>query len=149
MNVILLEKVQNLGKLGDRVAVRSGYARNFLLPQRKAVIATPDNLAAFEKRRAELEKAEAESLGAAQARAETLNGKTLTIAANAGTEGKLFGSVGTVDIAEAAGRDGLSLKRHEVRLPSGPLRNIGSYEIELHLHTDVNTQITVVVVAEE
>lgn len=149
MNVILLEKVQNLGKLGDRVAVRSGYARNFLLPQRKAVIATPDNLAAFEKRRAELEKAEAESLGAAQARAETLNGKTLTIAANAGTEGKLFGSVGTVDIAEAAGRDGLSLKRHEVRLPSGPLRNIGSYEIELHLHTDVNTQITVVVIAEE
>ncbi len=149
MNVILLEKVQNLGKLGDRVAVRSGYARNFLLPQRKAVIATPDNLAAFEKRRAELEKAEAETLGAAQARAETLSGKTLTIAAKAGTEGKLFGSVGTVDIAEAAGLAGLTLKRHEVRLPSGPLRNIGSYEIELHLHADVNTQITVVVVAEE
>ncbi len=148
MNVILLEKVQNLGKLGDRVAVRSGYARNFLLPQRKAVIATPDNMAAFEKRRAELEKAEAETLGAAQARAETVNGKTLTIAAKAGTEGKLFGSVGTVDIAEAAERDGLSLKRHEVRLPSGPLRNIGSYEIELHLHADVNARITVVVVAE-
>jgi len=148
MNVILLEKVQNLGKLGDRVAVRSGYARNFLLPQRKAVIATPDNMAAFEKRRAELEKAEAETLGAAQARAETLNGKTLTIAAKAGTEGKLFGSVGTVDIAEAAERDGLTLKRHEVRLPSGPLRNIGSYEIELHLHADVNARITVVVVAE-
>lgn len=148
MDVILLEKVQNLGKLGDRVAVRSGYARNFLLPQRKAVVATADNLAAFEQRRAELEKAEAETLAAAQVRAETLNGKTLTIAAKAGTEGKLFGSVGTVDIADAATQEGLSLKRHEVRLPDGPLRNVGSYEVELHLHTDVNAQITVNIVAE-
>ncbi len=149
MDVILLEKVQNLGKLGDRVAVRSGYARNFLLPQRKAVSATRDNLAAFEARRAELEKAEAETLAAAQVRAETLNGKTLTIAAKAGTEGKLFGSVGTVDIADAATQEGLSLKRHEVRLPSGPLRNIGSYEVELHLHADVNAQITINIVADE
>src|SRR3569832_1825416 len=126
MDVILLEKVQNLGKLGDRVAVRSGYARNYLLPQRKAVSATPANLAAFEQRRAELEQAEADTLTAAQTRAAELNGKSVTIAAKAGTEGKLFGSVGTIDIAEAASRDGLDLKRHEVRLPSGPFRNIGS-----------------------
>lgn len=149
MDVILLEKVQNLGKLGDRVAVRSGYARNYLLPQRKAVSATPANLAAFEQRRAELEKAESDALAAAQSRAEKLNGKTVTVAAKAGTEGKLFGSVGTLDIAEAAGREGLDLKRHEVRLPSGPFRNIGSYEVELHLHADVEARITVNVIAEE
>src|SRR3569832_2213902 len=119
MDVILLEKVQNLGKLGDRVAVRSGYARNYLLPQRKAVSATPANLAAFEQRRAELAPAAAAPLTAAQTRAAELNGKSVTIAAKAGTEGKLFGSVGTIDIAEAASRDGLDLKRHEVRLPSG------------------------------
>lgn len=149
MDVILLEKVQNLGKLGDRVAVRSGYARNYLLPQRKAVPATPANLAAFEQRRAELEKAESDALTAAQSRAESLNGKTLTVAAKAGTEGKLFGSVGTLDIAEAAAREGLDLKRHEVRLPSGPFRNIGSYEVELQLHADVEARITVNIVAEE
>lgn len=149
MDVILLEKVQNLGKLGDRVAVRSGYARNYLLPQRKAVPATPTNLAAFEQRRAELEKAESDSLAASQARAAELNGKAITIAAKAGTEGKLFGSVGTLDIAEAASRDGLDVKRHEIRLPSGPFRNIGSYEVELQLHADVEARITINVVAEE
>src|SRR3569832_2911830 len=127
MDVILLEKVQNLGKLGDRVAVRSGYARNYLLPQRKAVSAPPANLAAFEQRRAELEKAAADPLTAAQTRAAELNGKRVTIAAKAGTEGKLFGSVGTIAIAEAASRAGLALKRHEVRLPGGPFRYIGSY----------------------
>src|SRR3569832_661471 len=132
MDGIMLEKVQNLGKLGDRVAVRRGYARNYLLPQRKAVSATPANLAAFEQRRAELEKAEAATLTAAQTRAAELNGKSVTLAAKAGTEGKLFGSVGTLDIAAAASRDGLALKRHEVRLPSGPFRNIGSYVVELH-----------------
>ena len=149
MDVILLEKVQNLGKLGDRVAVRSGYARNYLLPQRKAVPATPTNLAAFEQRRAELEKVESDSLAASQARAAELNGKAITIAAKAGTEGKLFGSVGTLDIAEAASRDGLDVKRHEIRLPSGPFRNIGSYEVELQLHADVEARITINVVAEE
>lgn len=149
MDVILLEKVQNLGKLGDRVAVRSGYARNYLLPQRKAVPATPTNLAAFEQRRAELEKAESDSLAASQARAAELNGKAITIAAKAGTEGKLFGSVGTLDIAEVASRDGLDVKRHEIRLPSGPFRNIGSYEVELQLHADVEARITINVVAEE
>src|SRR3569832_2247173 len=120
MDVILIEKVQNLGKLGDRVAVRSGYARNYLLPQRKAVSAPPANLAAFAQRRAELEQAEADTLTAAQTRAAELNGKSVTSAAKAGTVGKLFGSVGTFDFAEAASRDGLDLKRHEVRLPSGP-----------------------------
>ena len=149
MDVILLEKVQNLGKLGDRVAVRSGYARNYLLPQRKAVPATPANLAAFEQRRAELEKAESDSLAASQSRAAELNGKAITIAAKAGTEGKLFGSVGTLDIAEAASRDGLDVKRHEISLPSGPFRNIGSYEVELQLHADVEARITINVVAEE
>lgn len=149
MDVILLEKVQNLGKLGDRVAVRSGYARNYLLPQRKAVAATPDNLAVFEQRRAELEKAEAEGLAAAQTRAAELDGKSITISAKAGTEGKLFGSVGTLDIAEAAGREGLTLKRQEVRLPAGPFRNIGSYEVELQLHADVTARITVAIVADE
>src|SRR3569623_897154 len=148
MDVILLEKVQNLGKLGDRVAVRSGYARNYLLPQRKAVSATPANLAAFAQRRAELEPAEADPLTAAQTRAAELNGMSDTIAAKAGTEGKLCGSVGTIDIAEAASRDGLDLKRHEVRLPSGPFRNIGSYEVGLQLHADVDARITVNVVAE-
>src|SRR3569623_3264926 len=148
MDVILLEKVQNLGKLGDRVAGRSGYARNYLLPQRKAVSATPANLAAFEQRRAELEKAEADTLTAAQPRAAELNGKRVTLAAKAGTEGKLFGSVGAIDIAEAASRDGLALTRHEVRLPRGPFRNIGSYEVELQLHADVDARITVNVVAE-
>ena len=149
MDVILLEKVQNLGKLGDRVAVRSGYARNYLLPQRKAVAATQANLAAFEQRRAELEQAESESLAAAQARAAELNDKSVTITAKAGTEGKLFGSVGTADIAEAATSSGLTLKRHEVRLPAGPFRNVGSYPVELHLHADVTASITVVIVGEE
>src|SRR3569832_610382 len=148
MDVILLEKVQNLGKLGDRVAVRSGYARNYLLPQRKAVSAPPANLAAFEQRRAELEKAAADTLPAAQTRAAELNGKSVTIAAKAGTEGKLFDSIGTNDNAKATSRDGLDLKRHEVRLPSGPFRNIGSYEVELQLHADVDARITVNVVAE-
>src|SRR3569832_2351583 len=138
MDVILLEKVQNLGKLGDRVAVRSGYARNYLLPQRKAVSAPPANLAAFEQRRAELEKAEADPLTAAQTRAAELNGKRVTIAAKAGTEGKLFGSVGTIDFAEAASRVGLDLKLHEVRLPSGPYRNIFSNKVELQLLADVD-----------
>src|SRR3569833_3860908 len=110
MDVILLEKVQNLGKLGDRVAVRSGYARNYLLPQRKAVSATPANLAAFEQRRAELEKAAADTLTAAQTRAAELNGKSVPLAAKAGTAGRLFGSVGPLAIAAAARRAGLDLQ---------------------------------------
>lgn len=148
MNVILLEKVQNLGKLGDRVSVKSGYARNYLLPKGKAVLATQQNVTVFEQRRTDLEKAEAEILAKAQARRDAINGKTLTISAKAGDEGKLFGSVGTPDIAEAAKGAGVELVRHEIRLPSGPFRNIGSYEVEIHLHPDVNAQITVQVVPE-
>lgn len=148
MNIILLEKVQNLGKLGDKVSVKSGYARNFLLPKAKAVLATPQNVAVFEQRRAALEKAEAEVLAKAQARRDSVNGKTITIGAKAGDEGKLFGSVGTADIAEAAKSVGVELARQEIRLPGGPFRQIGSYEVELHLHPDVDARITVNVVPE-
>lgn len=149
MNVILLEKVQNLGKLGDRISVKSGYARNYLLPKGKAVLATPQNVAIFEQRRAELEKTEAEILAKAQARREAVNGKTITISVKAGEEGKLFGSVGTADIVETAAGIGVELARHEIRLPSGPFRHIGAYEVEIHLHPDVDARITVNVAAEE
>ena len=148
MNVILLEKVQNLGKLGDRIAVKNGYARNYLLPKGKAVMATPKNVAVFEERRAQLEKAEAEVLSKAQARREAINGKSVTISAKAGEEGKLFGSVGTADIAEAAQGAGIEVARHEIRLPSGAFRQTGSYEVEIHLHPDVDARLTVSVVAE-
>ena len=149
MNVILLEKVQNLGKLGDRISVKNGYARNYLLPKGKAVLATPQNVAIFEERRAALEKAEAEVLAKAQARSETISGKSITISVKAGEEGKLFGSVGTSDIAEAAKQAGMDISRQEVRLPSGAFRNTGSYVVEVHLHPDVDAQLTVNVVAEE
>lgn len=148
MNVILLEKVQNLGKLGDRVKVKNGYARNYLLPQGKAVLATSQNIAIFDQRRAELEKAEAEVLAKAQARRDAINGKSLTITAKAGDEGKLFGSIGTADIVEAAKISAMELHRNELRLPSGPFRHIGSYEVEIHLHPDVDARISVNVVAE-
>ena len=149
MNIILLEKIQNLGKLGDRISVKSGYARNYLLPKGKAVLATPQNVAIFEERRAALEKAEAEVLAKAQARSETISGKSITISVKAGDEGKLFGSVGTSDIAEAAQQAGIELARHEIRMPSGAFRNTGAYEVEIHLHPDVDAQLTVNVVAEE
>ena len=149
MNVILLEKVQNLGKLGDRISVKSGYARNYLLPKGKAVLATPQNVAIFEERRAALEKAEAEILAKAQARSTAINGKVITIMVKAGEEGKLFGSVGTNDIAEAAEQAGIDLARHEIRLPDGAFRNTGSYEVGIHLHPDVDAQLTLNVVAEE
>ncbi|MEJ2567082.1 MAG: 50S ribosomal protein L9 [Gammaproteobacteria bacterium] len=149
MNIILLEKVQNLGKLGDRISVKNGYARNYLLPKGKAVLATPQNVAIFEERRAALEKAEAEILAKAQARSEAINGKSITISVKAGEEGKLFGSVGTSDIAEAAKQAGMDVGRQEVRLPGGAFRNTGSYEVEIHLHPDVDAQLTVNIVAEE
>lgn len=148
MNVILLEKVQGLGKLGDKIAVRNGFARNYLLPKGKAVLATPENVAKFEERRAQLERAEAEVLAKAQARREVINGKAVTIAAKAGEEGKLFGSVGTADIAEAAQAAGIDVARQEIRLPGGAFRQTGSYEVEVHLHPDVDARITVEVVAE-
>ncbi|MDI9246204.1 50S ribosomal protein L9 [Marinobacter sp. CHS3-4] len=148
MDVILLEKVANLGSLGDKVKVKAGYGRNFLLPYGKAVPATADNLKAFEERRAELEKAAAEKLAAAQARGEALNGASVTITSKAGEEGKLFGSIGVRDIADAITAAGTEVEKSEVRLPEGPLRVVGEYEIELQLHSDVSVTINLAVVAE-
>lgn len=148
MEVILLEKVENLGTIGDRVKVKSGFGRNYLLPRGKATLATPENIALFEARRADLERKLAEELGAAQARGAALQALTLRIAAKAGTEGKLFGSLGTADIAEACTAAGVAVKRSEVRLPDGPLRTIGTHTVDLHLHTDVTVPVTVTVVAE-
>ncbi len=148
MQVILLQKVENLGQLGDRVAVRPGYGRNFLIPRGKAVTATPANVKKFEGLRAELEREATASLSVAQARAEKLGGFSVTIAANAGDEGKLFGSVGTADIAAAAHAAGATLDKHELRLPDGPLRHIGEHEVRVHLHADVTIAIRVVIVPE-
>lgn len=149
MEVILLEKVENLGNLGDQVKVRPGYGRNFLIPQGKAKPATQENIAYFEARRAELEKAAAEALAAAEARKAQLEGLEVTIPARAGDEGKLFGSVGTLDIAEAVSAAGVEIERHEVRMPEGPIRACGVYELELHLHSDVDTIVKINVVPEE
>jgi len=149
MDVILLEKVANLGNLGDRVAVRSGYARNFLLPKGKATLATVANVAKFEARRAELEKVAREQFGDAEARKKHFEGFKLTITAKAGSEGKLFGSIGTSDIAEAATAAGQKLTRAEVRMPNGPLRSVGDHTVVVHLHTDIDLELPVTIVAEE
>lgn len=149
MQVILLEKVRNLGELGDSVTVANGYGRNFLLPQGKAVPATKDNTEKFEARRAELEKKAADILAAAEARAAQFTELTVTVEAHSGDEGKLFGSVGTRDIAEAASAAGVALEKHEVRMPNGALRHTGEYDVTLHLHTDVNTTLKLVIVAGE
>ena len=148
MEVILLEKVGKLGALGDRVTVKGGYARNFLLPQGRAVLANEANVAEFETRRAELEKAAQEQLDAATARAESLNGKTVAITAKAGDEGKLFGSIGTRDIAEAGEAAGLILDKSEVRLPEGPLRTTGEHEVQCQVHAEVFATITVAITGE-
>ncbi|MCF7969850.1 MAG: 50S ribosomal protein L9 [Methylococcaceae bacterium] len=148
MEVILLEKVVNLGNLGDKVNVKSGYARNFLIPQLKAVMATAKKIAEFELRRAELEKAAAEKLAAAQARATALGKIEVVIAHKAGDEGKLFGSVGTHDIADAMTAAGAAVNKSEVRLPAGIIRQIGSYAIDVNLHADVTATVNVQVVAE-
>ena len=149
MEVILLQKVANLGNIGDRVKVRSGYGRNFLLPEGKATLATPDNVARFEARRAELERLAHEHFASAEQRAAALKEFRLTITAKAGTEGKLFGSIGTADIAEAATRDGQKIERSEVRLPDGPLRMVGEHVVSVHLHADVNVPLHVNIIAEE
>ncbi len=149
MEVILLQKVANLGKIGDRVKVKSGYGRNYLLPSGRATAATPANIAHFEARRAELERAAGEELHSAQERAESLRDFRLSITAKAGSEGKLFGSVGTNDIAEGCTAAGHKVSRSEVRLPTGPIRAVGEYQVTLHLHTDVEAMLTVIIVAEE
>jgi large subunit ribosomal protein L9 len=149
MDVILLTKVANLGNIGDRVKVKSGYGRNFLLPKGKATLATPDNVKKFEARRAELEKIAREQFQDAESRAAALKEFKLQITAKAGTEGKLFGSIGTADIAEACTAQGHKLARAEVRLPNGPLRTVGEHVVVLHLHTDIDVQLPVVITAEE
>jgi large subunit ribosomal protein L9 len=149
MDVILLQKVANLGNIGDRVKVKSGYGRNFLLPTGKATLATATNVAKFEASRAEFEAKAAGELSTAQRRAESLKDFHLTLKAKAGSEGKLFGSIGTSDIAEALTAEGLPVERAEVRMPLGAIRTLGEQVLTLHLHTDVNVDVKVTVAAEE
>lgn len=149
MEVILLKKVGHLGELGDKVSIRPGYGRNFLIPQGYAVAATESNLKAFEERRAELERQAAEALAAAEARREQLDGLTVTIARRAGEEGRLFGSVGTADIAEAVAALGHKLERQEVRLPEGPLRAAGAHSVTVHLHADLDATLKLEILAEK
>ncbi len=149
MEVILLENISNLGNLGDKVSVKAGFGRNFLIPQGKAVPATEANTAEFEARRAELEAAAAETLAAAQARGEAIDALgRIEIGANAGEEGKLFGSVGTRDIAEAVTAAGCEVDKAEVRLPDGALRELGEYEIAIQVHGEVTANVEVAVVPE-
>lgn len=148
MEVILLKKVENLGALGNVVKVRPGYARNYLIPQGKAKMATKVNMAEFEARRAELEAEANANLAAAQARKAQLDGMVLTIKAKAGNEGKLFGSVSNHEIAEAIQAAGVTVERREIRMPEGALRHTGEFEVGLHLHTEVNATVKVVVEAE-
>jgi len=149
MEVILLEKIANLGDIGDRVKVKPGFGRNYLLPGGKATLATPANIAKFESRRAELETKAATDLESARARAAALEGFRLSITAKAGSEGKLFGSIGTADIAEACLQAGQRIERAEVRLPGGPIRMVGDHVITLHLHSDIDIPVPLTVIAEE
>ncbi len=150
MEVILLENIENLGSLGDKVTVKPGFARNYLLPSGKAKPATPENLAEFEKRRAELEKVMAEAKAAAEARKQAIEELgQVEITAKVGSEGKLFGSIGTADIADAITAAGTAIEKREVRLPEGALRVTGEHEIDLHLHSGVDARILVVIVGEE
>ncbi len=149
MNVILLDNVENLGSIGDLVKVKPGYGRNYLLPQGKAALATPENIKEIEARRAELEKAAAEELAAAKKRADAINGLEIVVAANVGSEGKLFGSVGPVDIAAAFEKIQIEVERAEIRMPEGPIHEVGDFAIGVHLHPEVDAEVTVRVVPEE
>ncbi|MEE9322842.1 MAG: 50S ribosomal protein L9 [Granulosicoccus sp.] len=149
MQVILLEKIDNVGVLGDLVNVKSGFARNFLLPQGKAEIASKENVEAFKVRRAELEKIQAETLATAEARKEKIDGLNITVTSRAGTEGKLFGSIGTEEIRQAVETAGHTIEKREIRMPEGPLRSVGEHPVLLHLHADVDAEITVIVVGDE
>ena len=148
MQVILLEKIVNLGNLGDLVNVKPGYARNYLVPQGLATVATEANKASFEERRQELEKASADKLQAAQARSKELSGQSVEIASRASDEGKLFGSVGLVEISEAFSAKGLEMAKSEIQLPEGPIKAIGEYEVAVTVHTEVSFSVNVKVVAE-
>ena len=148
MEIILLEKIANLGNMGEKVNVKPGYGRNYLIPQGKAAAATAENIAEYEARRVELEKASADALTAAQARREELHEKVITITSHAGEEGKLFGSVGTADIAHALTESGVTVERHEVRLPEGAFRVVGEHEVTIQLHTDVDATIKLLIEAD-
>lgn len=148
MEIILLQKVDNLGDLGEKVNVKSGYGRNFLIPSGKAVPATEDNVKIFEERRAELEKDAAEKLKTAEARQAKLDGLEVSITCKAGEEGRLFGSVGTADISKIVTEAGVELAKKEVLLPNGAFRVAGEYEVDLHLHADVNAKIKLTIVPE-
>jgi large subunit ribosomal protein L9 len=148
MQVILLEKVVNLGNLGDIVKVKDGYARNFLIPNKRARRATKDAIAEFEVRRADLEKVAAEKLAAAQAQGEKLAGSTLQIGQKAGVDGRLFGSVTNADIADALVKQGFAVEKAQVRLPEGPLKLVGDHSVQVSLHTDVLVDVTVSVLGE-
>lgn len=149
MEVVLLEKIQNLGDLGETVKVKPGFGRNYLIPQKKAVPATPENVEKFEAQRAELEKAQADALSAAQARAAGLEEFVVQIAAKVGSEGKLYGSIGTAEIAAAVSAAGHELEKREVLLPDGAIRETGQHAVGLRFHADVDSEITVDIVAEE
>ncbi|MEX2496402.1 MAG: 50S ribosomal protein L9 [Woeseia sp.] len=149
MNVILLDSVENLGDVGDLVTVKPGFGRNYLLPAGKAALATKENIAEFEARRADIEKAAAEDLKAAQARADLIRGMDLVISANVGAEGKLFGSVGPVDISEAFAKVGVEIARSEIRMPEGPLHETGDFTVGVHLHSDLDVEVIVRVVPGE
>lgn len=148
MEVILLEKIANLGNLGDKVSIKAGYGRNYLIPQGKAAMATAAKIKEFEERRAELEKQAAEKLAAATARGEALSKLSVTIAHKTGDEGRLFGSVGTQTIAEAVTAAGVKVEKSEVRMPHGVIRQIGEYDIAFHLHTDVEVTLPIKIVSE-
>jgi len=145
MELILLEKIQNLGDLGDKVKVKPGYGRNYLMPQGKAVPATQENIARFEARRAELEQAAAERVSSAQGRSAALAGVVVTFTANASEEGKLYGSIGPRDISEALAEMGHEVSKSEVIMGEGPIRTTGEFDVTLHLHADIETQIKVVI----
>jgi len=149
MEVILVEKVDRLGGLGDLVNVKSGFARNYLLPTGKAKVATAENVAEIEARRAEFEKAETDAIAIAEARRDKVSSLEISITAKSGAEGKLFGSVGNTDIADAVTAAGVELAKREVRLPDGPIRLAGDYEITLHLHADVDATVKVTIIGEE
>jgi large subunit ribosomal protein L9 len=149
MEVILLEKIHNLGQLGDKVRVRAGYGRNYLVPRKMAVPATTDNVAKFEAQRAELEKAQQVAAAAASQRAEKLKDLELTITAKAGSEGRLYGSVGNAEICAALAAAGHTVEKREIRLPSGALRSLGRHAVEIDLHADINAVVTIVITGED
>ena len=150
MEVILLENIENLGSVGDKVSVKSGFARNYLVPQGKAKMATAENIAEFEARRAELEKAAAEALAAAEERKAAIEAlATIDVTAKVGSEGKLFGSIGVADVSDAISSLGVSVEKSEIRMPEGALRVVGEHVVDIHLYTDVDTQVTINIIGEE